>query len=57
MEKLSQYAGEMDLLLVPFTRIQLEISRCCPESLSTVIMRRFMMRISTLLAENWGAAR
>ena len=54
MEKLSQYAGEMDLLLVPFTRIQLEISRCCPESLSTVIMRRFMMRISTLLAEKLG---
>jgi len=54
MEQLSRYSGNMDLYLVPFTKIQMEISRLCPEDLFTIIMRRFMMRISTILAEKAG---
>jgi thiamine biosynthesis protein ThiI len=54
MEQVSHYAGHMDLYLVPFTRIQEEINRLCPEDLFTIIMRRFMMRISTILSEKLG---
>ena len=52
MEQLSLYAGRMELCIVPFTRIQEEIKKKCPEELFTVIMRRFMMRIATALADN-----
>lgn len=40
------------MYIVPFTRIQEQIQSLCPEDLSTVIMRRFMMRIATVLAKN-----
>ena len=51
LERVSRFAGHMELYLVPFTRIQEEIGRLCPEDLFTIIMRRFMMRISTILGE------
>ena len=51
LEKVTEYAGHTELLIVPFTRIQEEIRRACPEDLFTLIMRRFMMRIATELAE------
>jgi len=40
--------------LVPFTHIQEEIRRKCPEGLLTVIMRRFMMRIAERVAMDNG---
>lgn len=51
MQKVSEYAGHISLLVVPFTRIQEEIGKACPEELFTIIMRRFMMRIATRLAQ------
>ena len=51
MEQVSHYAGHMELFIVPFTKIQTEIGRLCPEDLFTVIMRRFMMKIATILGK------
>lgn len=50
LKKVSEYAGHIPLYIVPFTRIQEEIGRACPEDLFTLIMRRFMMRIASRLA-------
>ncbi len=50
LRQVSLYAGRMPLYIVPFTHIQEEIGRQCPEDLFTVIMRRFMMRIATEIA-------
>jgi thiamine biosynthesis protein ThiI len=48
---LVQYCGPMKLEIVPFTHIQEEIRKKCPEELFTLIMRRFMMRISDKVAD------
>ncbi len=57
LEQVAQYAGRISLHIVPFTHIQEEIGRCCPEELFTLVMRRFMMRIATAVAraEDCGA--
>ena len=47
---LSKYCGQMTVRIVPFTRIQEEIRKNCPEGLLTIIMRRFMMRIAEHIA-------
>ena len=52
LEKVGVYAGRMTLHIVPFTHIQEEIGRACPEELFTLIMRRFMMRIATRIAKS-----
>ena len=36
----------MTLHVIPFTEIQEEIRRACPEDHFTLIMRRFMMRLA-----------
>ena len=41
--------------IVPFTKIQMEIHEKCPEEYTTLIMRRFMMRISEAIARDHGA--
>ncbi len=51
---LEDYCGELRVEVVPFTRIQEEIRANCPEDFFTLIMRRFMMRISDALAEKHG---
>lgn len=51
MEQVGVYAGRMALHIVPFTHIQEEIGRVCPEELFTLIMRRFMMRIASRIAK------
>ena len=43
---LAPWIGAHTVHVVPFTKIQEEIRRCCPEELFTVLMRRFMMRIA-----------
>lgn len=48
------YCVRLTLELVPFTKIQEEIRRCCPEEYMTLIMRRFMMRISNAIAVRNG---
>lgn len=52
LEEVAAYAGRIDLNIVPFTHIQEEIQRSCPEDLFTLIMRRFMMRIATRMARS-----
>lgn len=52
---LTQYCGRMTVSIVPFTRIQEEIRKNCPEEYFTLIMRRFMMRIAQKIAEQTGA--
>lgn len=37
--------------IVPFTKIQMEIHEKCPEEYTTLIMRRFMMRIAERVAQ------
>lgn len=49
-EKLTPYCGRLRLYTVPFTEIQEAIRKHCPEEYFTLIMRRFMMEISQLLA-------
>ena len=52
MEKVSRYAGNMNLHIIPFTRIQEEIQKNCPEEYFTIIMRRFMMRLAQWVARD-----
>ncbi len=52
---LTPWCGRMRLQIVPFTEIQEEIRRKCPEDFFTLIMRRFMMRIAEKCAEEAGA--
>ena len=49
---LSTYTEKVNLYIVPFTEIQMEIIDKCREDELTIIMRRFMMRIACDLAEN-----
>ena len=49
-QKLTPWCGRMTLQIVPFTEIQEEIRRNCPEDYFTIIMRRFMMRIAERVA-------
>ncbi len=51
LRKVSKYSGNICLFTVGFTEIQEEIRDKCPEDLFTLIMRRFMMRISQRIAE------
>ncbi|MBR5156839.1 MAG: tRNA 4-thiouridine(8) synthase ThiI [Clostridia bacterium] len=51
----SGYTGGMRVHVVPFTDIQLEIRKHCPEEQLTIIMRRFMMKISERIARKNGA--
>ena len=52
---LTPYCGRLTLHIVPFTAIQEELRRSCPEELFTVVMRRFMMRIAQAVAKRCGA--
>ena len=47
---LTRYCGRLAVEIVPFTQIQEEIRAKCPEEYFTLIMRRFMMRISEEIA-------
>jgi thiamine biosynthesis protein ThiI len=45
------WIGKTVVHVVPFTKIQEELRRNCPEELFTILMRRFMMRIACAVAE------
>ncbi len=53
-DTLQDYAGKIPVHIVPFTDIQLQIKDKCPSDLLTIIMRRFMNRISEKIAKNTG---
>lgn len=48
---LAQYTEKINLYIVPFTDIQMDIIKKCREDELTIIMRRFMMRVACKLAE------
>ena len=52
---LTPWCGRLTVHVVPFTAIQEELRRSCPEELFTVLMRRFMMRIAQAVAKRCGA--
>ena len=51
---LTAYCGRLTVEIVPFTHIQEEIRDKCPEEYFTLLMRRFMMRISEKIADMNG---
>jgi thiamine biosynthesis protein ThiI len=51
---LKSYTGSINLYVVPFTEIQMQIIEKCREDELTIIMRRFMMRVACKLAEKYG---
>lgn len=53
---LAKYTSKIDLYIVPFTEIQLAIRDNCPEEHMTLIMRRFMMKLSEKIAYKNGSA-
>ena len=52
---LTASCGRMIVHIIPFTEIQEEIRRSCPEEFFTLIMRRFMMRLAQAVAKKAGA--
>ena len=52
--ELTPWCGRMTLSIIPFTEIQEEIRRACPEDHFTLIMRRFMMRVAERVARRTG---
>ncbi len=52
VKKVAAYSGAITTYIVPFTEIQEAIRDFCPEDYSTLIMRRIMMKISEIIAEN-----
>lgn len=54
-KKLSYSCCGLKVHIVPFTEIQLQIRDQCPEEYTTLIMRRFMMRIAERIAEKTGS--
>lgn len=52
----SRYTGPMKVAVVPFTDIQLAIMQNCREELSTILLRRSMMRISERVARKYGCS-
>ena len=48
---LAGYSGMIRLYIVPFTELQQAIHEKCPDDFTTLIMRRNMMRIAELLAQ------
>ena len=53
-KKVGEYNGGMNVYVVPFTKIQEEIHKKCPEEYMITLMRRFMMRIAERLAIKLG---
>lgn len=54
LAKVARYSGVIKLAIVPFTEIQEEIGKHCPEDYFTLIMRRIMMRIACRVSEADG---
>ncbi len=52
--KVAEFCGPIKMGIVPFTEIQEQISRQCPEEYFTLIMRRYMMKIANILASENG---
>ena len=53
--EVSKYAGPFNLYVVPFTDIQMEINKSCPQELFTIVMRRYMMKIAEKISRKTGS--
>lgn len=51
LTKVSNYSGRMKMFTVGFAKVQEQIMEKCPEDLFTIIMRRFMMRVTEVIAQ------
>lgn len=51
LRQVAKFSGPIMMAKVPFTKTQVEIQEKCPEEYFTLIMRRFMMKISSQIAE------
>ena len=54
-EKLTEYCGEIYLHSISLTEIQETLVKTCKERLFTLLLRRFMVRCASRLAERYGA--
>ncbi|MHC1785492.1 MAG: tRNA uracil 4-sulfurtransferase ThiI [Christensenellales bacterium] len=52
---LASYCAGIKVYVVPFTDIQMRIHESCPDDYTTLIMRRYMMRIADRIASREGA--
>ncbi|MBE6930225.1 MAG: tRNA 4-thiouridine(8) synthase ThiI [Ruminococcaceae bacterium] len=52
----ARWSGPIQFTVVPFTHLQEEIRDHCPEYLSTLILRRFMVRAAEAVARDNGCA-
>ena len=52
LKKVAKYSGAITTYVVPFTEIQQQIRKECPEEYFTIIMRRYMMKISEIIARH-----
>lgn len=50
LRKVAKYSGWITTFIVPFTEIQEQIKDRCPEDLFTLVMRRYMMKLSEMIA-------
>ena len=50
LHRVARYSGPITTYVVPFTEIQEQIRKECPEEFFTIIMRRYMMKISEIIA-------
>ena len=55
-QELTDWCGRLSVFIIPFTEIQEEIRRQCPEEYFTLIMRRFMMRLAEAVARKSHAS-
>ncbi len=52
LHRVAKYSGPITAYVVPFTEIQEQIKEKCNEDFFTLIMRRYMMKISEILARH-----
>lgn len=53
LKKVAEFSGKITMITVSFTEIQENIKAHCDEDFFTVIMRRFMMRVSEIIAKKY----
>ena len=50
----SEYSGDIDVHVVSLTKIQEELAKHCTEDYFTLLLRRYMMKIATIIARRRG---
>lgn len=53
---LAKFQGQVNVIVVDFTKVQLAIYDAVPESYAITVMRRFMMRIAERIADSRGCS-